>query len=409
MKMIASAVKASLMGMLCIFSHAVSAAEMQWNLTDVSYLFQLPRGNAQAPVNLLRPQDQGNAGPLLPPRLYGQIPTLLIDGSGNATVYGKGLRVVGARIDPCPTGETRTCSPQVRLIWQPVEYEEFEGRWLARDAAVHCFYGLTLEKLEFLKTDLWEIKKRFADLGVDTKLKALDLHPALRNDRTADAFTHEINSVLLKYVGEDNLEKITYVALLVPTKWWRFGAFEKGRSGKWHTAAIPRLGAPTEDIFNVAVYDGIGLGPEKGIDAVFNVLPEDYPEADNLFAVINKGYRFNDARDRLVFRGKLDAIARFQNPRKTNVDNLDCATCHYADATKYYVGNRFKELKHVSSTEEFENPDPAIFNLENRTLAATSTRNVRAFGFFGDKPVISQRTINESALAAHWLNTNSKR
>ena len=260
--------------------------------------------------------------------------------------------------------------------------------------------------MELLKKDLLDIKKRFADLGVDTKLQALDIHPALRNERTADAFTREIRRALLKYVGEGNLERITYVALLVPTKWWRFGAFEKDRNGTWHTADIPRLDAPTEDIFNVAVYDGIGLGPEKGIDAVFNVLPEDYPEADNIFAVINKGYRFNDLRDRSVFEEKLDAIARFQNPRKTNVDNLDCATCHYADATRYYMGNRFQELKQAGSAEEFKNPDPTVFNLENGTLAATSTRNVRAFGFFGDKPVISQRTINESALSAHRLNTN---
>ena len=388
-----------------MFAQALFAADMQWNLNDVSYLFQLPTGNAQASVNLLAPQDQDGAGPLLPPKPFAQLPTLLIDGAGNATLYKQALRVVAVRIDPCPDGKTGACAPQVRLIWQPVEYDEFSGKWLARDAAVHCFYALSRGELELLKEELWDIKKRFADLGVDTKLKALDVHPALRNKRTADAFNRDIQRALLNYVGDSNLEKITFVALLVPTKWWRFGAFEKDRNGDWQTAAIPRLDAPTEDIFNVAVYDGIGLGPEKGVDAVFNVLPEDYPEADNIFAVINKGYRFNDARDRSVFRGKLDAIARFQNPRKTNVDNLDCATCHYADATKYYMGNRFQELRTAGSTEEFKNPDPALFNLENRTLAATSTRNVRAFGFFGDRPVVSQRTINESALSAHWLNT----
>ncbi len=389
-----------------MFSEAPLASEMQWNLNDVSYLFKLPTGNAQAPVSLLGPKEEARKGPLLPRRLYGRLPTLLIDGAGNATLYKQAMRVVGARIDPCPDGKNNACSPEIRLVWQPVEYDEFAGTWLARDAAVHCFYGLSPTELELLKKDLWDIKKRFAELGVDTKLKALDIHPALRNDRTADGFGREIRRVLLKYVGEGNLEKITYVALLVPTKWWRFGAFEKDRNGKWRTADIPRLGAPTEDIFNVAVYDGIGLGPEKGLDAVFNVLPEDYPEADNIFTVINKGYRFNDARDRSVFEGKLDTIARFQNPRRTNVDNLDCAACHYADATRYYMGNRFRELKQADSVEEFENPDPTVFNLENGTLAAASTRNVRAFGFLGDKPVVSQRTINESALSALWLNTN---
>ena len=104
------------MGMLLVFFQAPFASEMQWNLNDVSYLFQLPTGNAQASVNLLAPQDQDGAGPLLPPKPFAQLPTLLIDGAGNATLYKQALRVVAVRIDPCPDGNTGACAPQVRLI-----------------------------------------------------------------------------------------------------------------------------------------------------------------------------------------------------------------------------------------------------------------------------------------------------
>ena len=398
--------KLILPGFLVLYAQLLSATGMEWNLNDVSYLFALPEGNAQVSVNLLGPQDRTGSGPLLPRKLYEKLPTLLTDGAGNETLYKKALRVVGARIDPCPNMETTACSPELRLIWQPVEYDEFARKWLARDAAVHSFYRLSSSDLALLKQDLWSLKKKFAALGVDTRLKALDIHPALKDEHTAESFNLDIQHTLLKYTSHSKLDKFTYVALLVPKRWWRFGIFEKNRNGDWQTPSIPRLETPTEDIFNVAVHDGIGLGPEKGVDAVFNVLPEDYPAEDNIFPVINKGYRFNDARDQTVFRGKLDVIARFQNPHQTNANNLDCASCHYADATKYYMANRFPDLNQAISPQRYENPAPAVFNLENKSVAPRSARNVRAFGFFQDKPVISQRTINESAVAAHWLNTH---
>ena len=383
------------------------AQVMKWDLNDVSYLFQLPDGSAQEDIDLLGPEDQGISGPLLPRNLYQKVPTLLVSGNGNTTLYENALRVVAARIDPCPSPESESCAPEIRLVWQPIEIDQYTGTWAARDAAIHSFYKLSHGDFELLKKDLWHIKQWLASLNVTTTSAALDIHPALQNRNTADTFNHEIQQTLLRYAGSNNLEKITYVALMAPERWWRFGIFEKDADGVWHTEKIPRLEVTTEDIFNTAVEDGVGLGLVKGVDAIFNIFPEEYPETDNIFSVINKGYRFNDERDKTVFREKLDAIARFRNPHTTNPDNLDCASCHYADATRHYIGNRFPELAGVSVTTDFDNPDPGAFNLENLSPAAQSGRNVRAFGYFKDQPVIIQRTINESALSANWLNTHT--
>jgi hypothetical protein len=221
---------------------------------------------------------------------------------------------------------------------------------------------------------------------------------------TAEAFVDEMRSLILRYAGEENLKRITFAALRVPTRWWRFGAAEKDLRGDWRRVDIPRLDSPSVDIFNVAAADGIGLGPERGMDAIFNVLPEEYPEADNIFALINKGYRFNDERDFSVFRRKLDAVARFRNPHRTNADNLDCASCHYADAARFYAENRFPVLGDASPADTFENPAPELFNLHNHTIAVNSARVVRAFGYHDAQPAVSQRTINESALVAHQMN-----
>lgn len=105
-----------------------------------------------------------------------------------------------------------------------------------------------------------------------------------------------------------------------------------------------------------------------------------------------------------MFREKLDAIARFRNPHRSSTRDLDCASCHYADAARYYATNRFPQIRSLRSDDAFENPDPAIYNLQNTTIVASSTRVVRAFGYFDDKPAVSQRTIHDSVVSAHWLN-----
>lgn len=404
---IKSTILRSLLVIMLAMSQQSLAQVMKWDLNDVSYLFQLPDGDAQADIDLLGPEDHGVLGALLPREIYQQVPTLLIAGNGNSTLYENALRVVAARIDPCPSLESNDCVPEIRLVWQPVEHDGRTGKWLAGDAAVHSFYRLSHNDFELLKEELWRIKQWLASQGVTTTSTALDIHPALKNRNTADTFNHEIQQTLIKYAGSSNLEKITYVALMTPKRWWRFGIFEKNADGAWSTSDIPRLDMTTEDIFNTAVEDGVGLGLEKGVDAVFNIFPEEYPDTDNIFKVINKGYRFNDDRDKTVFKEKLAAIDRFRNPHNTNPDNLDCASCHYADATREYIGNRFPELEKVSTVAEFVNPAPGVFNLENLSLAAKSGRNVRAFGYFKDKPVIIQRTINDAAVSANWMNTNT--
>ena len=377
---------------------------MKWNLNDVSYLFPLPKKHNAFSAELLTPESQSSSGKLLPEEIYQQLPTLLINGNGNETLYHNALRVVAARIDPCPQLDSASCTPEVRMVWQPVEYDKYHNNWTARDAAIHCFYRLSEEEFLLLTKELWRIKVELAEKGIDTTKQPLHIHPAFENADTSKTFTNAIQQALLQYAGTSNLEKVTFISLMTPKRWWRFGAFEKDNTGQWQFIDIPRLDFPTVDIFNVAVEDGIGLGTTKGIDAIFNTFPDEYPETDNLFSVINKSYRFNDNRDEKVFKEKLNTIARFQNPHSTNTENLDCASCHYADATREYISNRFPELNSPTNQSAFVNPDQKIFDLENLTPVSKSGRNVRAFGFFNDQPVISQRTINESAVTANWLN-----
>lgn len=392
---------------LCLFAIAATAEAVaaRWSLDDVSLLLGLPPGG---PTGNDLPSPSDGTG-LMPPAAYAVLPTLDQPGQGNASLYRGSLRAVALRVDPCPGRISTQCAPELRVVWQPLEYSVDAGLWRARDAAVHCLYTLEPARFDAMLQDLWRLKVQAAALGRGTDHRPLGVHPLAGDPETRPVLLAAVRELLRRYAGEDALRRVTYSALLVPTRWWRFGAVERAPDGAWRAVEIPRIGAQTVDIFNVAVADGVDLGPERGLDAIFNVLPDDYPAEDDISDVINKGFRYNDARDHAVFSSRLDAVARFMNPRRTHAESLDCAACHYANAARFYIGNRFPDLATQASGDDYANPDPSWFDLRNQTVVANSARVVRAFGIHGDAPAISQRTINESAAVAHRLNRPGQR
>ena len=204
---------------------------------------------------------------------------------------------------------------------------------------------------------------------------------------------------------EENFHKITFMSLLVPTRWWRFGAFERQTDDSWKSPVIPRLTDRIEDLFNTSLdRDANGQISDFGMDAIINIFPTTYPKEDIIFGITSAGFRFEDDRDLPVFKKQLDAVARFRNPHKTNPDILNCSSCHFADATKGYAERRFPSLKENKSSDEFLNPNKYLYDLKNTTKLPTSARIVRAFGFFDNSPAINQRVINDSAVSAEWMN-----
>ncbi|MBL7554475.1 MAG: hypothetical protein JNM24_01540 [Bdellovibrionaceae bacterium] len=396
---------------LVLFFTAFSQAnELTWNLNDVSYLMKIPNKVTETTVHLLSPYSKGSKGELLPHAIFQRLPTLNNAGNGMEIAYKQELKVVSIRIDPCPNSfDPSLCQPEIRLIWQPLEIDRDENRWFAQDAAVHTFYKLNHDQFATLKKELWQLKMINQSKAISTHKLPLQVHPALLNETTAQNFNKTLNTILLKNCGEENLVKVTFMSLLTPNVWWRFGGIVPG-SAKWENLKIPRLIPTFQDIFNSA-FEPVSMIHNPGVemDAIFNIHPDNYPENDNIFEVINRGFRYNDDNDYPVFKNKLDAVERFRNPHFSNPNTLDCASCHYADATKFYSEKRFPTLKDVNSYYAFKNPNSSLFNLENNTIAKEATRVVRAFGYFDNKPAINQRTINDSAESAHWLNTKTNK
>lgn len=390
-----------------LYQSKALAITAQWNLNDVSYLFKIPHHASENTSSLLSPFSSGSKGELLPLKSFKKLPTLNNAGNGMERAYKEELKVISVRIDPCPnTFEASQCQPEVRLVWQPLELDQDTQTWFAQDAAVHTFYKLSADQFRQLKEQLWQLKIKNESYQISTHYKALNIHPALENPTTASVFQNAMNKIILTHCGEQNLVKVTFMSLLTPNVWWRFGGIVPAAE-RWNNIKIPRLITTFQDIFNSA-FESVSMIHNPGVemDAIFNIHPDNYPKNDNIFEVINKGYRYNDDRDLPVFKEKLDAVERFRNPHYTNPNTLDCASCHYADATKFYSEKRFESLRNFNSYYAFKNPNKNLFNIENTTISKTATRVVRAFGYFNNEPAINQRVINDSAESANWMNTH---
>lgn len=382
----------------------------QWNLNDVSFLFPLPTSNESRDA-LLGPQATADQGSLLPFKIFSQLPTLNNGGDGSALTYSEELRVVAVRIDPCaPAPVPRACNAEIRLVWQPVSWDGQTRQWTTQDASVHTFYGIMPEEFSNLRRDLWSLKQSLQPWGISTEDRPLGIHPGFLDPRSRGPFSRQLKETILKYAGEKSLYKVTFMRLLTAQVWWRFGGIIKAEDqseGEFNPVLVARTGMKFQDIFNSATEtEDLQNLPGREMDAVFNFQPPEYPEQDDLMPVINRGYRTNNALDHDVFQNKIAAIDRFQNPLHTNPHTLDCASCHFADAARFYINLRFPDLAPVKSLDAFQNPEPQAFDLTNLTIAKQATRVIRAFGYFDSRPAIIQRTIHDSADSAHWLNTN---
>jgi hypothetical protein len=84
------------------------------------------------------------------------------------------------------------------------------------------------------------------------------------------------------------------------------------------------------------------------------------------------------------------------NPTKSHFFNTDCASCH-SESTRRA---RFRLLP---TSVAYERPI-GISGVDPKMLPGDDQWDVRNFGWFGDRPVITQRTANETAEVVAYIN-----
>ncbi len=350
-------------------------ARRDLGMNDVSILVPLPVAIDQ-PV--IATEKNGDA-PLLDYLLMTQVVLGRNDiGPKNLDVLQYGdFHVVGIRFDVCDHLRPGPCPRDVdgvlRLVLQPMYLDD--GVIYSHDVAVHVFYPVPRAELPTVLDRLGELAAIQAE-PLDSPIK---VSPALAAGNLE--YRTKLQDLVLTYARADRVMQATVL-----------GQERTSAAFAWVFAGVDVIdGAPR----NIVIPD---LGPDKtrqtallaGGDVVFHVRPlADSPRG---IATSLAGSTFAEstvAEQRQAVR----ALVEVMNPMLRDTPNTQCMACHIAT--------------HLA----VRRADSAGIDLRTLPEWFTSTRNthieglvlddprvVRAFGWAGTFPIVSQRVANDTAV-----------
>jgi hypothetical protein len=348
---------------------------------DVSVLFTLPKGRDIE--QLLGAASAGAKGELLPKTTFDKIPRLLPD--AGAPGAREEMRVLSLRIDPCFPGlgveDPGGCKNQIRLVFQPVQAPFPDEAIDAKDAAVHAFYTMSRDEFSEMAKEILAAKHG-ARGSVRT---ALGPHPLIEEQGLGGVFATELKAVVLKHAGKANLTRVTFMTREPPRQpQWKFGGFDI--EGARHTKMkIASLGETTEQTFTTLARNG-------------NANPAVRSE-DNI-SILFRTFEAQGATLEAKAKAYTSAL-RIQNPTMHSPDTVDCVSCHTATSARIWAEKNMNQ----SATN-----NPARFKARFSTALTKSPAserpdNLHSFGYLGTEASVSQRTANESAAVAEYINT----
>lgn len=355
-----------------------------WSLNDVSVLIPLPP--AQQIQLLLNPQDHSEQGELLPVAIYENLPSI-VQGADPKKIYTDKLKVVAFRIDPCflERGTPYGCRRQIRLVWQPVS--QSGDRSFTMDAALHTFYDLSAEQWGLLLEQL-------APLQSKKENDSLNVHPQLVAEGLSGPTWSQFKKIILNFAGSRNLSRVTAMTVNTFNSIWTFTGFDVNQ-GVLSRIKIPRVDRPTQAFF----LDFVDLLEFR---ASISPYPQGVPDWLNL-VTDSLGTKQLATEEQL--RSALDQALRIENPKLEDTASIDCVSCHIAQTARLWGerNTKWSWAKHFASSYY-----QSSINLKNNSRTPESVNRLRAFGYFMDEAIVSQRIINESAEVVLNLRASQK-
>jgi hypothetical protein len=323
--------------------------------------------------------------------VYDQLPLLLTFG-GPTAIYSS-LRVVGVRLDPCfpglAAGGPAPCQTQVRLVFQPLT-SGFDADPTAStdDAAVHAFYAVDRGSLESIARELARLR---GASGISAQGERLGPHPVIVRQGLSGPFAAGLRALLRQHLGAQNLTRVTFMTLEDHNARWSFGGFDLAPSGGVTPLRTPRIANGARQFF--INLDRTGRAYARGAAQPASDSP------DELSFFYESATAAGAPRD-----AQLEAYrraARIENPALHSPETVDCVSCHTATPARAWAE---RTLGMSTADAAAHGYDPAGEPLAPLDERETSTSSLRAFGYFGRRPAISRRTVNESVGVARALN-----
>jgi hypothetical protein len=353
--------------MLALFFASLAFASFQAN--DISILLPLPQKRAE--ISALWGPRTGDG--LLPRSVFDALPDLVTD-LDRDTIYDSALHVVAVRIDPCFREAGGPCRRLIRLIWQPLVFEE--GAWTTLDAAIHSFYELSPGQWESLERDLPQ--------GAPGEKPGI--HPWLAREGYSGPSWKKFQAIL-RYCNPVTLVRATAMTVNPLGNIWFFSGIDI-QNHQAKAIAIPRVKDTTQGFFaNVSRLDS------PDFQVAMNPAPEEKKEFLRLLRDSERAKAWPEADLEAAVRESLS----LENPRLTDPGTVDCASCHSARIASSWARRNFADWKWESLFQnELFSEGGKVFLPEPQT---TGPNVLRMFGYFGREPVVSRRVVFETTEA----------
>lgn len=348
-------------------------------MNDVSILLPLPR-NPWTPVLATIAGDAGDGdrddAPLVDRAWFDAVvgePHDLGPKVGELARFAD-FHVVAIRFDLCDRSTIGVCPPdadgRLRLVLQPCVTSG--GAVLTQDVAVHAFYPIAAEELAAVVGELRALA-RIQGAPADAPLA---VSPAAAAGNAA--YLARLRRLVLRYARADRLVRLTVIGQQARSAAfaWRFRGLDRGHDRRV-PIEIPGIDARQQSVLLA------------GGDTV--LLTEPVADQPAGFALAINGAQFAAAAPD-ERQAALEALAAVQDPRRHDAIDTQCLACHVAT----YLTARRAAAAGVDPgaiAGRFTSPH----NLAVDTVASHDPRVVRAFGWAGDAPAISQRVANDTA------------
>jgi len=334
---------------------------------DVSILYPLP----DTIELLIQPAEQGVFGQLFPEPLF---PTAI--GPVDIGASYRDMRLIALRLDPCSA--RKTCSTEVRAIFQPV-LTSSDGTLTVADGAIHVFYGMPQAELVSFLKQILALKKSYG-AGI-VYGRTLGPQPILVATGLGGDFARGLHALVLEHLGESRIERFTEFNHQIPAlDRWDFYLFERV------AADLVRqpIATTTTDEQQVTGTHTDPLHP----GGIVMVSP---PLESPLIAVVDES-RPPDVTDEI--RAGFARAIELQDPRKQNSESVDCVSCHLAEGARRVGAAQYG----LSTTTAFQSDRSLEYQ---RDLGAVT--NLHMFAYVGRNVSVTQRVANESAVTADAL------
>lgn len=355
-------------------------------MNDVAFLMPLPT-NIDEAANLIGLETKGQHGDVMPVWLWDKMPTLRT-GMLRQEVK-KELRLVGVRLDPCfregQNAEASECQPQIRLVMQPVFFDDEKRFVSTRDTAVHLFYKITADELsEFIAN----VQKLSHDMRDAFRDKPVDVFPLIEKNGYTSEIYRSFQALLLQHIGEFKLSRTTFMTVAGLDVQWTFGGFDVLSERVKSDIVIPgtmgriRQTITSDTSFPVPMFSNI-VSAGKSVDNL------------TMFgAGASLLKQPSETQAAAIF-----ALHRVENPQFHNPGTMDCISCHIAT-----MARAWSIEKGLPSAAASQHSYKALNNVFNASQANPRTSVLRAFGYFHNQTAISLRTLHEVDSTLRYFN-----